>query len=191
MSFDVLPSAKTSVPLTIDGYNTVTLPDDCISVISVGVEYNDKIRTLFPSDKLNPRDTGSAFPTDELNPLNDDTALNYGREWERGTQFEDTYRVLEDAGKLRIDNRLTEVTEVIVRYIAEPAKINSQSVIHPFAQEALYEFIAWKWAKYHPNNRFDPQIKKRDFDNAYRILRGRRNKMSTKSIIRSIRASRN
>lgn len=179
MHYNNLRSLKSEV-ITIGSNDLGDLPSDFIQEVYVGVQVGDKLDLLSRSDKLNPTSNeGNAFP--EVDP----TEYVFDQQDESGVKFfdlgdidlikgqmvRDRYKILRDEGYIRIDNRST-ITEVQLVYLSKPTKISGRSVINPFAEGALLDYLAWQWAEYNPSNRFEPGRKRKEFFNSLRLLKG-------------------
>jgi len=205
MHFDTLQKVKYAL-LTIDAANEALLPADYVELVYAGIEHGDKVRNIGQNDDMNARDNGGvAFPQTEnqyrysLGLPGVDTFLfdEYGQfkagQFGRNVTWDESFKINREEGFVRVDNK-SNITQLHLVYIGMPEKISNKSVIHPFAQQALMDYINWKWAEYTVNrNQYstwrepDYLIKRREFYNQYRILRGRKNKMTTVEIKRAIR----
>lgn len=200
MHFDSLQKLKTAV-LTLDTtLKTATLPVDFVEEVLVGVEVNDKVRPIGYNHRINTRDDGgipfeqgpSIYTVDSGYLLGGILLENYfneygdfkGRHFGRPVISLDSYTILRDLGKIRVDNG-SDITKVHLIYLSMPEKVSNKSVIHPFAQQSLHSWIDWQWAKHNKDK--DQELRRRDFYNDYRILRARKNKMTTVEIKRVVR----
>lgn len=200
MHFHSLHKVKV-VTIAIDStLKTGDLPADFVADIAVGEEQGDKVQPLGYNHRINTRsDGGVSFPIkDDLYTFGDgyvlagtlleniyNEYLGYkGRNFGRPVTFTDSYTILRDLGKIRMDNK-SPVTSVQLIYLSLPEKVSNKSVIHPFAKKALDSFIDWQWAKY--NNDKDQELRRRDFFNDLRITRAGMNKMTTIEIKRIVR----
>lgn len=198
MHFDTLQKVKyeTLTPTN----NEVALPSGFVAEVFVGIEYGDKVRTIGLNPKINNRDnSGNAF-----DQTADQYSYNYGESFDsvflsrhfneygsfvggmygRNVVWTQSYNINRDLEIIRLDNK-SEITSVHLVYLSMPEKVSNQSVVHPFAQQALIDYIEWQWAEYNKDQ--DYQIKRKEFYNQYRILRGRMNKMTTVEVIRALR----
>jgi hypothetical protein len=200
MHFDSLQKVKiATLPLDAD-LKTADLPDDFVEEISVGIETGDKVRPIGYNHRINKRDDeGTPFPEEpDLYTLGTgyvvggtlleniyNEYLGYkGRNFGRPVTFTDSYTILRELGKIRVDNKSTE-TSVQLIYLSLPEKVTNKSVIHPFAKKTLDSYLNWQWEVY--NKGKDQELRRRDFYNDYRILRARKNKMTTTEIKRIVR----
>jgi hypothetical protein len=200
MHFDSVGKLKRVVLPVSDG-NEVTIPSDCVEVVAVGYETGDKIRDFGFDRRLNPRDnSGAAFPSTSdqyvygQNFNNIGTYLenfyneygNYkGKQFGRNVTWDEGYTVNLELGIIRIDNK-NSATEVHLSYLTLPKKTSNKSVIHPFAQRAVLEFIGWQKAVYFKEYR-EIDYRRREFYNEYRKLRARKGKMTATEIKRAMR----
>lgn len=205
LHFDTLYQIK-AVTLSVNAGDMVDMPSGLVDVIFLGVEKGDKVRkygkNLALNDRLN-QDTGVDIPfTEETGSLTYESNLynlgstilenfydqngNYrGRIFGRELDWVDSYKVLRDLGKIRIDNRSQNETIHLV-YLAMPEKVSDQSVIHPYAQSALLAYINWKWSE--NNSPREVSYWRNEFYNEERKLRGRMNEMDITDILRSMRS---
>ena len=200
MHFDTLQKVKIAV-LTLDTeLFTADLPADFVEEISVGLEIGDKVKPIGYNHRINQKDdegvpfeqetdvyafgNGYMFAGVMIENLYDEHLGYKGRQFGRPVTFTDSFTILRELGKIRIDNR-TDATEVHLVYLSMPEKVSNKSVIHPFAQASLHSWLNWQWSLY--NGGKDQELRRRDFYNDYRILRGRMNKMSTVEIKRIVR----
>jgi hypothetical protein len=200
MHFNTLQKVKI-VTLTLDAsLMTADLPVDYVEAVFVGLETGDKVRPIGDNHRINKiSDGGTPFEADAdlyvsgtsyatgghalESHFNEYGAYN-GRNFGRPVTFTDSYTILRDLGKIRIDHK-SDATEVQLTYLTKPEKVTNKSVIHPFAQQSLNNWIDWQWAIY--NKEQDQEMRRRDFFNSYRLLRGMLNKLTTVEIKRTIR----
>jgi hypothetical protein len=200
MHFHSLHKVKTVV-LTLDtDLMTADLPDDFVEEVAVGVETGDKVRPIGYNHRINTRDDeGEPFEqaadvyTLDVGFLFGGIILeNYyneygdfkGRFFGRPVTFTDSYTILRDLGKIRVDNK-SDLTTVHLTYLSMPEKVSDKSVIHPFAQQPLHSWINWQWAQYNQDK--DQELRRRDYFNDLRVLRASLNKMTTTEIKRVVR----
>jgi hypothetical protein len=200
MHFDSLQKLKIAV-LTLDpDLMTATLPTDFVEEVVVGIEIGDKVRSIGYSDQINKRDDDDVPFTQEAsvyslgsgyqlgNTIIENVYNEYlgtrGRNFGRPVTFVDSYTIMRDLGQIRVDNQ-SSATAIHLTYLALPEKVSNKSVIHPFAQRALHSYINWQWAIFVSDR--NQELRRRDFHNDYRILRGRLNKMTTTEIKRVVR----
>ena len=198
MHFDALQKVKI-VTLDLDELLKADLPDDFVEEISVGWPVGDKVRPLGYNHRLNKIEVAEAFDQQyDIYAVADgygyggmlaenvyNEYLGYkGRNFGRPVTWVDSYTINREEGFIRLDNK-TEITEIQLVYLSMPEKVSDRSVIHPFAQDSLHNYINWQWAVY--NNDKDQELRRRDFYNSYRILRARKNKMTTTEVKRIIR----
>jgi hypothetical protein len=199
MHFDSLQKVKIAV-LSIDtDLMTADLPDDFVEEVMVGIETGDKVRPIGYNHRINQNDNDAAYDQEadvysfgsgqlSAGVLLENSYNEYlgykGRNFGRPVTFTDSYTVLRDANLIRIDNK-SDITSIQLIYLSLPEKVSDKSVIHPFAKKSLEEFINWQWAVYNKDK--DQELRRRDFYNQYRILRARKNKMTTIEIKRVVR----
>lgn len=196
LHFDTLQKVKHAV-LSVDSANEATLPTDYVESVYVGIEVGDKVRHIGDSGRINKRDnSGVAF--DQVNNqyryafgspgadlfFFDEFGQFISGQFGRNTTWTDDYTINRDLGILRVDNK-SNITSVHLVYLSLPEKVTNRSVVHPFAEQALTDWVSWKWAEYTKDKMLG--YYKSLFYNAHRILRGRKNKMTTVEIKRSIR----
>lgn len=201
MHYNTLQKIKT-VALTIED-DIAYLPNDFVSEVLVGIEVGDKVRPIGAGRKINPKPAAGVYTeaADYIgsHPYNWAFNLNWfntyytpfgefkGKLFGKGGRWVDSYKILRDEGIIRFNNRSAE-TELLLIYLSTPESVSNTSVIHPFAEEALLMWISWQVARHDRNTPYiEIESKKRDYDNAYRVLRGMMNKMTTTEIIRSVR----
>lgn len=198
MHFDTLQKVKYATLTPVN--NEITLPNGYVEEVIVGIEYGDKVREIGYNDKINKRDnSGNAFDEygQQYSLLYAETSdgtwaeTQYneygdfmGRLYGRNVQWTQSYTINRDLGIIRLDNE-SLITSVHLVYMTMPEKVSNKSVIHPFAKQALTDYIEWQWAEYNKDK--DYPLKRKEFYNQYRILRGRMNKLTTVEIKRSIR----
>ena len=198
LHFDSLQKVK-HVLIDLDpDLMTGDLPADFVEEVAVGVEVGDKFRPIGFNPQINRRDDeGTPFEqvadlyaftlgTDiDENQLVEKTFWDYrGRNFGRPVTFTDSYTILRDLDKIRIDNK-SDITQVHLVYLTLPEKVSNQSVIHPFAKKSLESFINWQWAIYNKDR--DELIRRKEFFNDNRIFRARKNKLTTTEIKRIFR----
>jgi hypothetical protein len=200
LHFDSLQKTKI-IEITLDSNKQGDLPVDFVDEVIVGFEVGDKVRPLGFSDQLNKKTTSDPFEqAADIYSLGTGLGvsgillesyyneyLGYnGRNFGRPVTFTDSYTILRDTGKIRLDNK-TEITKIHLVYLTLPEKISNKSVIHPFAKKALDTGIDWEWAKYNKDK--DQMLRRADFYNERRIVNARKNKMTTTEIKRAVRKS--
>jgi len=205
MHFDTLQKVK-HVVIPVGANFQATLPEGFVEEISVGLEIGDKVKMIGYDRKLNPRDNDDLSfdqSSDQYYSgasLNDASAYmeNYfneygsflGRLYGRNVTWTEGYTINREEGFIRINNKAPEIEEIHLVYLSLPEKVNNKSVVHPFAQRALIEFIGWQTSRYFQK----PNVvsyNERQYYNEYRKLRARMNKMTTVEIKRSIRRNLN
>ncbi|HDY89718.1 MAG TPA: hypothetical protein ENH82_16590 [bacterium] len=197
LQWDTLRRVKTAV-LPIADSDLATLPTDFVEEVYVGIAVGDKLKKLGHNNKLNPSDNSEdAFDVDTgfsyeaaiystYAPYWVDTYAK-GKMFGRGNRFANSYRVLRDDGFIRFDNNMTD-TSVVLVYLTEPTKVGVNSVVHPFAEETILEYIAWQVYKYDRSKRpFETREKKEDYNRAIVKLRARMDKSNTIDFVRSSR----
>jgi hypothetical protein len=200
MHFHTLQKVKIAT-LTLDAdLMTADLPEDYVEAVFVGLETGDKVRPIGDNHRINKKDDeGTPFePEADLYVSGASyTAGNYsldshyseygaynGKNFGRPVTFTDSYTIIRELGKIRVDHK-SDATEIQLTYLSLPEKVSNKSVIHPFAKQTLNDWIDWQWAKY--NKEQDQEMRRRDYFNSNRILRGMLNKLTTVEIKRTIR----
>lgn len=202
MQFNTLQKVSTAV-LTFDAALQVNLPSDYAEAIDIWWEVGDKAKALGFGERMNFRNTNdvafpvaadqitmsSSFNTPSLWMPNfyNEFGTGKGRLFGSNVIFHNTFTINREAGFIRIDNSNANlITTITLIYLTLPQKnANAQTVIHPFAQNALIDYNNWKWAEY--TNDRNTLIKRKEFYNQYRILRAMMDKMTTVEIMRSLR----
>lgn len=199
MHFDALQKIKVAV-LTLDPtLMTADLPANFVEEIFVGIETGDKVRPIGYNHRINTNQTATAYPQEPdlyevgssvlvwspmIQNLFNLTAGYAGRNFGRPVTFTDSYTILRDQNKIRVDNK-SAATQVQIMYLTMPEKVSNKSVIHPFAKKSLESWINWQWAIYNKDR--DQDMRRRDYFNDYRIFRARKNRMTTTEIKRIVR----
>lgn len=194
-------SKAIAVRLDVGADNMATLPSDFLSDILVGYETGDKVRPMANNLTLNTRvnDDGEDPPVDVpfdntiSNTLSarlltydpEATSNNLGL-FGLGVHWDDSFTVLLDQGKIRLDANRSE-DHIHLIYLSKPTTANVASLVSLFAEETLFAFIAWKWSENKKKNRFEVAPKKKDYYNALRILRASRNPATIHDIRRAVR----
>lgn len=199
INLETMPNVK-AVSLPIGSGDTVDLPDDCIDVLTVGVEIGDKVRPFGKNYSLNDRDNSDepfgeidasglnsgAFQAEFYNNYFSKYGDILGKMYGLGVSWTDEYRVLRSQGKIRISNK-TDASTVHLTYVAEPETLNGETLVHPYAEQTLIDYIAWQYSNYRDKNRFDTAQKRKDFYNSYRILRAKRWNLTVTDLKRVMR----
>lgn len=188
-----------SVRLPIGDDNLVALPSDFLSDVMVGYEVGDKVRPIGRSRRINAREnkvegTDVAFdpaPSNTVSSFLDPVTGGrvYSGNWGffgLGVHWDDSYRVLEDQGVIRMDANRTE-DHIHLVYLTTPTTPNTASVIDPRAEEALLDWIAWQWSRFKKRNRFEVLPKRSEFFNSLRIFRASKTKWNIHDIRRVLR----
>lgn len=204
MHYDALQKIKHAVLAVSDAYEA-TIPSDCVEIISIGSEAGDKIRTFGFDRTMNNNDNGGeAFETvsdqsvygqnyNSTNAYLENFFNEYGdfkgKQFGRKVVWDESYTYDRDLGLIRLNNKNTE-EEIHLIYLSLPEKVSNKSVIHPFAQRALIEFIGWQKSVYFKEKDMIA-YKRNEFYQEYRKLKGRMNKLTTIEIKRAIRRDSN
>lgn len=197
MHFDTLQKVKVAI-LTVDPVTfTAPLPEDFVDEAVVGFEAGDKVRAIGFDGQLNTQGgeftpeadvysygNGFMFAGVMIENLYNEHLGFKGRMFGRPVTFTDSFTINREEGHIRIKGQ-SEITAIHLIYLSMPEKVTNKSVIHPYAQAALMSWVNWQWAIY--NNGKDQELRRRDYYNDYRILRGRMNKMTTVEIKRIVR----
>jgi hypothetical protein len=193
--------------LPVNAGMMIDFPSGLVDVIMVGTEVGDKVKPMGHDTGINPRLNESSPGVDAPFPPGDPlvsfnfssynsmgTLLsNYYNEYGdylgglygRGVTFSDSFRVLRDLGKIRLDGAL-DIDKALVVYLKMPEKISSQFQVHPYAQEAMYAFIRWKSLEF-SGDRMAARDARAEFYNEDRLLLARMNKMSVTDVLRAVR----
>ncbi len=94
------------------------------------------------------------------------------------------YRILREFNKIRFDNN-APLTVVYLRYITMPTKVNNETIIHPFLEAALVEYINWQKSKYWGMK--DQMILRAEFYNKRRHVKSMLNPLNISDIISTFR----
>jgi hypothetical protein len=200
MHFDTLQKVKHVVIPVSAGFEA-PLPSDYVEAVAVAAEIGDKIKQIGYDRTLNVRDNdGDAFEesADQYysgvslnstglfieNYFNEYGAYN-GKLFGRNVTWTDSYTINRDLGIIRVNNK-SDITAIHLVYLSLPEKVNNKSLIHPFAQRALIEFINWQKSRYFKEGNV-MKYNEQQFYNEYRKLRARLNKLSTVEIKRAVR----
>jgi hypothetical protein len=202
MQFNSLGKVSYAV-LTFDAAGQASLPSDYVETVDVVQEVGDKMKALGFGERMNARDTNDTAFSVAADQITLSSSFNSPSLWfpnfynEFGTGkgrlfgsqviFHNTYTINRESGFIRLDNQqIGSVKSVTLIYLTTPQKnASSQTVIHPFAQNALIEYLNWKWDEYIKNP--DYPNRRKEFYNQYRNLRGMLDKMSTVELMRSLR----
>jgi hypothetical protein len=201
MSFNSLQKVSTAV-LTFDAANQCNLPSDYVEAVDIWWEQGDKAKALGFGERMNFRntnDTGFAVVADQITLSSsfntpslwmpnfyNEFGTGKGRMFGSNVIFHNTFTINREAGFIRRDNQNALITSITLVYLTTPQKnASAQTVIHPMAQNALIDYLNWKWDEYtkHP----DYPNRRKEFYNQYRILRAMLDKTSTVEIMRSLR----
>ena len=191
MNIDVLHRIGTKEE-TIDDNDQVPMPTDSIGIIGVYVEIGDKIKPLYKLDKINPKTNAGSYPVVPYEDLLDKQSpyspfMFKGRKFEKGLYWNDYYREIEEEQKIRFDNRYNG-SDVLIVYVTNPHVVSNASLLPEYAESALFEFMIWQWSRFHPENRFDHRLNRREYYNERRKLRARKFRLNIDDYIRSIRS---
>jgi|TARA_R110001632_G_scaffold226767_1_gene360802 hypothetical protein len=170
MGFDMLKRVR-SIKLTKNSNDTVTLPDDFVSLIKIGIVGNDGLVSVFGenkhinySQKYSTDSAGNIIDSDgdgvadrvdsktgSTGTLGDDdfmTFSNYifqggvGQLYGLGGGFySGQYRLNEDQNRIELSSGA--YSEVVIEYIADEAR-SVNPTIHVEAEEALRSYIYYK-----------------------------------------------
>lgn len=199
MHFDTLGKVKIAV-LTVTAANEAVLPDGYVEAIMIGVETGDKVRAIGMNNTINPKDNagaafeesadqysvGQGFPDDEyIDSFYDEYGHFKGQQYGRVLTWSDSFTINRDLGIIRVDNKF-EGDEIFLMYLSMPEKVTNKSVLHPFAQRALSEYIGWQKAVYFKEGNLI-QYKRNEYYNELRKLRARLNPLTTVEIKRAVR----
>lgn len=142
-----LPIATTvRLPVNSDIYS-VTMPDDFVNFVAIGIPYNGKLWTFSEYKDLIPTTTEDCGQetqdTDFGENITQDTGeyiYNYG-----ASGGINQYYYKKDFGNNRVLlNGSPTLTNVVLKYVSTGVNIGSQTFIPKVAEEALIAYIHWK-----------------------------------------------
>lgn len=203
LHYDSLRSIHTE-KLTVTEYKAIILPCKYVDWVRVGVQVNDKVKSLTQSNtlnRLNNYDTdGSKIPypnedTTSGNPYYNDFQLrrnsydeftggifNNRADW-NGSNF----RVVPERDEIQFDSDFP-FSEVILEYIGDGLDGDAATRVDAYAIDTIESYIAWQVELHDRRSSMGViDYKKGVYDKAHRILRARKNAMSKDDIINSYR----
>lgn len=206
MHFDTLQKMSyVQLTLPTSGDKIVNLPSDYVEYVDIAFEVGDKIKSIGRNEHLNRRDnSGAAFdvvvaqqtpatsyniPALWLPNFYNEYGTNKGRMFGSNLTWEKSFTVNRELGFIRVDNNFTVSTKLHMIYLTLPQKISGQSVIHPFAQNALIDYCLWKWEQYTGGPM--TAVLRHEYFESYRKLRARLSKASVTEFVRSLRRHNN
>lgn len=205
LHFDSLKQVN-SVKLPVNSYKAITLPCDYVDWVKVGIAAGQYIHPLAqgPINRLNNFDSsGSKIPYDDTLPdgsyadvqgtvayINGFTALG---EHVGGVYNHNPGRAMGAFIELRERNEIQLDSDfpydyAILQYISDGNGSDAATYVDPYAQAAIEAYIMWKMKQH--NRQYgagEVQEAERQFAIQQRILRARRNQLSTYDVIRAFR----
>jgi hypothetical protein len=199
LHFDSLKSIKT-VRATADEFFFVSLPCDCMTVLSAGIPNGQFVRPLFKRQGINDlpnydTDGNKALYPAELNQLFDDLYYGYNRYSYEGTGFYGLgandnrlgFEFIKERGGIQLVQS-SGITEIIVSYLTDGTSIDNLTMIDPMATAAIEAFILWKIKE---NSRAygegERERSKMRFQAEHAKLRARKNDLTAEDILAMIR----
>jgi len=172
LTYDVLGETKVVI-LNVDSELRVDLPDDFVDYSYIGTIDSDyQLSPLAVNGKIPVN--GSSNKKTRINDNTEDVAFtHYGL---GGGQNRNGYYAPQiDRTNWQIIFASTEVGKTIyIEYIGDGSNANLQSVVHPYAEEALISYVYWKSIQ---RKRRVPlqekEIARRDYYNEKRLARAR------------------
>lgn len=199
MQFNTLRSLEVTTLDVNSDTDLVDLPAECAEPVMVALEIGDKIRPIPEDWRVNNRQNSTKDLDFEegVNYRDVDSDLESfytsNKEFNGGIfgmvpSYKNSYRILRDSGQLRINNKNEGITKIYLSYLSRtPKQVSSQSVVHPFAENAMYTYMDWKAAENFESNASLNYGKRKEFYNEYRKLRSMLTKWNPEAIVRSLR----
>ena len=206
LSFDTLQIVNT-LELPVNEYNAIDLPDDFTDDVALCYGGGSFLRQLHHADNINPlryHDSTGAYtkpPTPQfdvngkglyglrglgwywnINEYGEPTGRFYGA---RGASDRDGYSIIRERRQIQLSNDVPCDT-VILMYISDGQRADNATQIDTDAQACLQAYRDWKNS---PNASLKDSGEARTFYNEKRLLRARKNLLTTADIIHIIRRS--
>lgn len=196
-----------AVELEVDSNNMVDIPKDFTDIVRVARKYNRLIIPMGKTNKYNrlPRFDG----TDEIAYDGEDgstesSAINYassnttaylgyygdsyGGDYGRGDgDRTDNYQLVPERRKLLIGSAVQPGQTIYLEYISLQDFATADATVHPFAAEAIREYIVFQFTLNSKTKVGEQQIAQMRYNNALRKLRASFNKITPEDIIRLTR----
>lgn len=189
-----------TVSLTITN-NYITLPEDFLGIVRLGVQNGQYLETLEPDNKLIPVTTAGSDDDDAFYGYNywypniNEKGENLGGYFGYTLKSPNSYKLVAEDGKIYINNRVTGgVASVILIYSTDglepirrddlPAD-NGDMYIHPYAIDALRAYSDWQQNQ--GAGRLNDQLLEKRFWNEVRKYRARINPITANMLRRSSR----
>lgn len=179
--------------------NKITLPDDFVGVVRIGIKNDQYVRELAPDMRLVDNSSvaeeetiyGYRYWYPNINKYGENRGGYYG--YTRLEEF--TYKVLREDNKILINNKIAaDNDEVLLEYISDGLATGTPYgaddgilYVHPYALEAMNAFIDWQCMD--NRERFAKKEARQYYYNQLRLYRARINPLTVKTIAMILRES--
>lgn len=202
ISFDTI-GRITTAKLEVNAFRETTLPPDFIDYIRVGwlrnrniiplgsyssfvrtantdaqgqqIEYNASQGTVVSQATYDP------FASYQISPYGEDLGRMYGL---GGGSRNDIFQIVPERNILLLGDIFSAGDFIYMEYIASGNYSSADALFHPYAEEALEAYIAFKYAEQRTSRVADVQRAEKNWYNEHRKLRARLNGLTKEDMIR-------
>lgn len=200
-------SAVQSAELTVDNFNSATLPGDFTDVIKVGWKKDRIIVPLGATDKYNRKPNldgtteipyqnqnvdvrfASNFTVDEwavyTGYYGESLGGNYGSGLGDRT---DVYQIVPERNKILVGPSIRPGEIIYMEYISLSDFATADAMVHAYCADAINYFILYQFSMHDRVKRLgDQELMRREYYNAVRKMRASLNRLTKEDIIRLTR----
>lgn len=205
LHLDTLKKTST-VKLTVNDYNAVTLPTGFVDWVKVGFQRGEFIIPLSQNKNLNPiyntNDLDETIPypsvaetitnVDSLNYIWSNNINEYGESTGKGyglTISPDSFTVLVDRNEIQMNPDYAQ-DHIILEYITNGDPTSTSGIVDYYVPEyalaTIKAYISWQLKENSKLfSRLEVQNARAEYYNEYRILRGRLNSITKEDILQA------
>lgn len=201
------PSTNKFATLPILSNHTVTLPNDYIDYVRIGVCYNGSVIALGENPIMCPPHTDDcgnievdqpsfptvpdAYPTYPYGAPFLISGAYSGRMYGigGGNNSIGYYKVFKDEGYIALQAMSGEFDEIILEYVGDLTQVDGQFVVHPFDVEAVKAWMWWKWVQRAKSyTQYDKEMSRIAYGNEKRKASGRHGRMPMNELLQVLRS---
>jgi hypothetical protein len=192
MNFDLLGQIRTC-SIEMSDCNFIEIPSDYIDYTKIGIERNSKIQTIGMNPSISRlsshNHTNHDHRQDQAMYVNGDSfgALTSSV----SNMHPNSYKIITESNRIQFDLDMTN-TKVYLEYLAFSGELHGLSILHPYAQKAMEEYILWKHKEHSRSaSNYERDRARREYFNARRTLLLRKDELNLQTILRLIRENSN
>lgn len=156
------PDFKVAEVTITDGVGDI--PSDCLKVQEVYIQNGDRMKPFVQDSGLIAQEV---VPDDDQDTADWVNGRFQGNSWATGENFIRSYVEIPGANKFRLQTAATSgISKVYIVYTYDNSVITNLTMVHPFAERAIYDFIRWQRAGHADIKRLDVRTLKSEYANS-------------------------